>query len=442
MYARARSGPRRRVGGEAGFALPTVIFLVLAGLAIAGAAVTASLAGQRGTSRDYDTKDALGVAEAGVEQTLERYNLASVADPCSAGCSGSLSNGGTYTTWVNRTPHSCPSVPHDTVEVASQGTADGISRRVYAEAKSATNSCPFLDAGVIGLNGIHLDSQASITADVATNGNVLMDSNTTLTGCAEVGEGYGVTGPGVGGWTCPLGTIYGTTSLPPVNEGDVATNNNNSTLLAHQTGKKTDVCYNGFLADGTASNTCGTRELVLNNNAALTLDSGNYSLCRLQLISNSAIYIASNAVVRIYFDSPEACGYPSGSPGTTQLSLDSNTHITLNGGGVAHHVAMMFVGSDDIATRIVLASNTLATAACSQDFVIYAPRTDVELSSNAYYCGAIAGKTIEIDSNSDVRTSNDTAGYDVNAAPDHYYPETFKECTGPATASANAFNSC
>jgi hypothetical protein len=442
MDACMRKSGSRRLAAEAGFALPVVIFLVLAGLAIAAAAVTASLGGQKGTSRDYDTKDALGVAEAGVDQTLERYNLASIADPCAAGCSGTLSNGGTYTTWVRRTAHTCPSGPHDVLEVSSQGTADGVTRRVYTRANSATNECPFLNAGVIGLNQIHLDSNASITADVATNGNVLMDSNSLLTGCAQVGEGYGVIGAGVGGWTCPTGTLYGTTSLPPVNQGDVPTNNQNSTLLAHQTGRKVDACYNGFTADGVASSACGTRELVLTNNAALTLGSGNYSLCRLELIQNSALYIAAGAIVRIFFDSPEACGYPSGSPSTTQLRLDSNTHITLNGGGAAHHIAMLFVGSDDIDTSIVLASNTIAEAACNQDFVIYAPRTDVELRSNSFYCGAIAGETIEVDSNSNIRTSNDTGGFDIDAAGDHYYAEEFKECTGAATGSVDAFASC
>jgi Tfp pilus assembly protein PilX len=439
-----RSKPTR-VGllAESGFALPTVLFLVLAGFAIASAAVTAALGGQRGTSRDYDTKDALGVAEAGVEQTLERYNLSTTTPPCTTGCTGTLSNGGTYTTWTRLTAHSCPGGPHDVLEVVSQGTADGVTRRVYTQANSASNECPFLDAGVIGLNSIHMDSNASITADVASNGNVVMDANANLIGCAQVGEGYAVTGAGVDGWTCGTGPVYGTTSLPAVNQGDVDINNQNSTLLAHVGGQKaSDVCYNGFQADGAATTACGTRELLLNGNATLTLTSGNYSLCRMELLSNSAIYIAAGAIVRIFFDSPEACGYDTGSPGTTQLRLDSNTRITVNGGGTAGNVALLFVGSDDIDTSIVLASNTLAQNACNQDFVVYAPRTDVELRSNSYYCGAIAGKTIEVDSNSAIQTSNNASDFDIDAGGDHYYAEEFRECTGAASAYASPFDRC
>jgi hypothetical protein len=428
------------VGCEAGFALPTVLFLLLAGFAIAGAAVTESLGGEKGTSRSYDTKDALAVAEAGIEQTLERYNLATTADPCAAGCGGSLSNGGTYTTWVRRTPHTCPGGPHDVLEVVSQGTADGITRRVYTRANSAVTECPFLNAGVIGLNGIHLDSEASISADVATNGNVSMDSNTTLDGCAQVGEGYAVTGD-LDGWTCEIGgAVYGSTSLPPPNQGNVPTVNHNSQLLAHVSGKKQDVCYDGRTAAGVPTSACGSRELVITNNAALTLGSGNYSLCRLELLSNSAIYIAAGATVRIFFDSPENCLYTAGSPGTVQLRLDSNTRITVNGG--VGSVALLFVGSDDIDTSIVLASNTLAQNTCNQDFIVYAPRTAVTLRSNSFYCGAIAAETIEVDSNSDIQTSNDASGFDIDAAADHYFSEEFKECTGAATSYADAFASC
>jgi hypothetical protein len=432
------------LASQGGFALPGVFFLLLAALAVSGAAVTASLGGQKGTSRDYDSKDALGVAEAGVEQTLERYNLSSTIPPCTTGCTGTLSNGGTYTTWTRLTAHACPSGPHDVLEIVSQGTADGVTRRVFTKANSATTECPFLNAGVIGLNSIHLDSNASITADVATNGNVVMDANSNLTGCAQVGEGFAVTGAGVDGWTCGLGEpLYGTTSLPVHNQGNVDIDNQNSQLLANVGGKKaSDVCYNGYRADGVATTACGTRELVLNGNASLTLTSGNYSLCRLELLSNSAIYIAAGAEVRMYFDSPEACGYEQGTPGTTQLRLDSNTRITVNGGGSAGHVALMFLGSDDVDTYIVLASNTLAQAACNQDFVVYAPRTHVELSSNSYYCGAIAGETIEVDSNSAIQTSNDASEFDIDAGGDHYYAEEFKECTGPATAYASPFDRC
>jgi hypothetical protein len=448
MHARSRNGGWRRAGADAGFALPMVLFLVLAGLAIAGAAVTAALGSQNGVARDYDTKDALAVAEAGIERTLERYNLStSLVDPCATGCTENLSNDAGYTSWVSRTPHSCasnPPLPHNTINVVSQGNADGVTRRIYASAKSATSSCPFLDAGVIGLNSIQLDSNATITADVATNGNVVMDDNSVLEGCAQVGEGYAVTGAGVDGWTCATGPVYGTTSLPPVNQGDVVTNNQNSTLLSHLSGKKTDACFSGRRADGTVSTACGqlgSRELVLTNNVTLTLGSGNYSLCRLELISTASLQVAAGAIVRIYFDDPNDCGYATGDPRNEQLKLDSNTKITVTG-GIPGHVALLFVGSETIPTWMNLKSNTVSRTSCAQDFVVYGPRTDILINSNASYCGAIAGKTIDVDSEAEVTISNEASSFDVNAADDHYYPEEFRECAGPASAYSTPFASC
>jgi hypothetical protein len=448
MHARTRNGGWRRAGADAGFALPAVLFLVLAGLAIAAAAVTAALGSQTGVSRDYDVKDALGVAEAGIERTLERYNLStSLADPCAASCSETLSNGSQYTSWVQRTPHNCasnPPLPHNTINVVSQGAADGVTRRIYTSAKSATSSCPFLEAGVIGLNSIQLDSNATITADVATNGNIVMDDNSNLEGCAQVGEGYAVTGAGVDGWTCSTGPVYGTTSLPPVNQGDVVTNNQNSTLLSHISGKKTDACFSGYLANGTASTVCGqpgSRELVLTNNVTLTLTSGNYSLCRLDLISTASLQIAAGAIVRIYFDDPNDCGYAAGDPRNEQLKLSSNSKITVTGGNPGH-VALLFVGSETIPTWLNLKSNTVSKTSCSQDFVVYGPRTDILINSNAWYCGAIAGKTIDVDSEAEITISNEASSFDVNAADDHYYPEEFKECAGAAAAYTTPFASC
>jgi hypothetical protein len=64
------------------------------------------------------------------------------------------------------------------------------------------------------------------------------------------------------------------------------------------------------------------------------------------------------------------------------------------------------------------------------------------LSSNSFYCGAIAAETIEVDSNSDIQISDDASGFDIDTAADHYFAEEFKECTGVASSYANAFLSC
>ncbi len=55
-------------GGEAGFAVPTVLFMILGAFSVAMIAAVVSVSAQRGTVRDADSKTALAVAEAGVER--------------------------------------------------------------------------------------------------------------------------------------------------------------------------------------------------------------------------------------------------------------------------------------------------------------------------------------------------------------------------------------
>ena len=99
-------------------------------------------------------------------------------------------------------------------------------------------------------------------------------------------------------------------SLPPVNQGDVATNNSNGRFFTQDP-------YTG----GAPTWNPTTRELSLSSNKTLTLGGSNYSFCKLTMSRNSSIFVTAGATVRLYFDSPEHCGYPSG---TTQLSVNSN----------------------------------------------------------------------------------------------------------------------
>src|SRR5688572_11202322 len=55
---------------DGGFAVPTVLFMLLAAFAVASVGAVASISSQRGVVRDQDTKEALTAAEAGVSQAL------------------------------------------------------------------------------------------------------------------------------------------------------------------------------------------------------------------------------------------------------------------------------------------------------------------------------------------------------------------------------------
>ena len=431
----------RHTGSEGGFALPTVLFMLLAAFAVASIAVVASINAQHGTSRDLGSKDALAVAESGVQQALVRYNAAGTTGTCLS--PQTMQTSGAWAGWCTAaTGNVDPGAAFSyqvapgtgVIDVVSQGTAGGVTRKVHVTAHSAAGNQPFFDWGVIGRDSVALASNADITADTATNGDVTFGNGTStfLCGSVQVGIGHDILPAGTTP-SCGGAELQGEILLSPVNQADVQTHNDNNKFFASNpvTGKKDDVCWNGVDGNGAASASCGSRELFIDHNSGITLTSGNYSFCKLTMRQNSALLVASGSTVRIYFDSPEACGYNSG---VVQMDMTSNTSITANGTSGATDVAFLFVGSESRASSITLASNTLANQACNQNFVIYAPRTDIDFSSNASYCGAIAGKTIDLSSNAHVKTNNLAASFQLPNAPSHYAIDRFVECPAQDTS--------
>jgi hypothetical protein len=410
-------------------AVPTVMLAMIAAFGLAGGAVVASVNSQNGTARDQSSKSALAAAEAGANEALLHYNRIPTTGPntCLTGnpivatvpsggwCTpvtktmSGVTNG-SYTYWVRPTANQ--------LQIISQGNVGGVTRRTQVVARSSAGLQPFSgNMGVIGLDWINLNSNALITANAGTNGDITMDSNSHITcSYSQVGVGRNVLMNSNASYSCaPAG--HGAISLPPVNQGDVATNNSNGRI-----------CNLDPLSGASCNSATwnpSTRQLTLNSNATLTLGGTNYSFCKIILNSNTSIIVAAGQTVRLYFDSPEACGLSSG---TAQLAMNSNSRISTTG-ATPIELALLFVGSDTRATSAILNSNTQANQACEQDWVFYAPRTALTMNSNSFYCGAMAAKSIMLNSNSDIQVSNAAAGFQLpNTVAHHYEPEQFVEC--------------
>jgi len=449
---------RRRLASEGGFAVPTVLLMTVAALGMAGVAVTTSIQGQSGTVRDQGGKAALGVAESGVSQALLHYNRGvAPCVPATAGgwcgpVTGMSVNGGAVSYWA-RTLDSAEEcgVANEVqcVEIVSLGTVNGVSRRVDVMASTLPTEesptlGPFATAGVLSYEDMTLDSNAVIHTGTATNGNLSLNSNAKQCGQASVGIGKELkTSPNAqyhSNSTCTAPSsevLQQELTLPLVDQTDAATNNDNHRLFAEDqiSGNKGDACWNGKKGDGKATSACGARELRIDNKSAVTLGGKIYSFCKLTLRSNSALYIESGVNTTIYFDSPENCLQSSG---VYQLDLQSNSRIT-SASGDPVTIAMLFVGSQTRQTRILLNSNTEVDGPCEQNFIIYAPLSDVTLNSNSKFCGAIAGKKIHLDSNAEIWSAKgsgsfNVGGVDLPDTPAHYTPYRFVECS-PAPAS-------
>lgn len=433
---------KRYTKGEAGFAVPTVLMATIAVFATGMAVLTAAVTTQGGVSRDQSSKEALAAAESGVAEALLHYNriVGSEAEPCLAGEPAAPSartnpadsaswcapvgpralagvTGGEFTYWV-RPISSKPWLTPDILEIVSEGTVNGQSRTVQVVARSSAGLQPFADsAGVIGLDSISGASNGAITGDVGTNGDISLGSNAHVyCNYAHVGVGRGFDLEGTASYTCTGNVEYGTLSLPPVNQGDVPTNNSNARI-----GLEDPFSGSQYTWDPT------TRELSLGSNTTLTLGGANYSFCRVTLGSNSAIYIDPDATqVHAYFDAPENCpSYSAAAP--RQLELKSNSRLSASGDSPSQ-LALLFVGSDTLSTSALMGSNTQADG-CEQDFVVYAPRTTIEMNSNSSFCGAIAGQSITLGSNADITQSNFATDFVLpNTVAHHYDAEEFRDC--------------
>ena len=153
-----------------------------------------------------------------------------------AGSSGA----GTYSYTVKPTASS-DGLQVGTVEIASTGTFSGVSRRVDVVAKSASGQQIFYDAAVKTQVGILLDSNAQIQAGAATGGDEILSSNAQQCGLASVGPGHHLgfaNGGSTGYWAntnCSSALDPNTATqqdivLPPVNQGDAPTNNDNARI--------------------------------------------------------------------------------------------------------------------------------------------------------------------------------------------------------------------
>ena len=466
------AGAGRLLRAEHGFAVPTVLFMLLGAFTVVSIAVVASINAQSGVVRDQRTKSALTAAEAGVSQALIRYN-SDLGPPSNQPClqpSGSslvaastqagtnagwcqavsgTSGAGSYSYSIKPTPST------GTLEIVSTGSFSGVTRRVDVFAKSSSGTQVFLDAAVKSQTNITVASNSTIKAGTAAGGDISIASNSAQCGAASVGLGHHLTTAGANGYfqntNCttaldPASVLQQNLTLPPVNQGDAATNNDNQriTNAARGSGSPTDL-VSGNRGDISWSAT--TRQLTVDHNTSLTLTGQTYSLCKLTLLQNSSLYIAASQSVRIYFDSPEACNLPvdqASNPelGTTQMTLDSNSRVTSSTLNPAS-IAFLFVGSQARRTNIALNSNTLANGSCVQNFVVYAPFTNIDVRSNATgnnaikYCGAIAGNAINLNSNVEFDTDSLSQGYTLPGTAPHYVTSRFVECSAAATSPPN-----
>jgi hypothetical protein len=177
-----------------------------------------------------------------------------------------------------------------------------------------------------------------------------------------------------------------------------------------------------------------TRTINVNSNATLTLGGGDYFVCGLY-INNGQVIMAGgeNVEVRIFFDTPENCGLEEGD---IQVEITGNANIVSTGfnpeKGMFNVPGLYLQGSEGTPTGVKLCGGS-----GTNELMLYAPNSDVELCGNATWIGMIAGKSLHLHG-----TPKFTSIPGIDP-PDIFFsslwePTRYIECTGPTASPPNA----
>lgn len=491
---------RRRLNqlrsNEAGIALPVALFAMISSMALAGAAVVATVDAQQGSQRDSSSKSAIAAADAGANIARARQTryafVLNEKNPCLAvGASGKLEptiaeqvggaswcpavsgtvGGASYVYRVSPVGVVCGSYE---LCVVSTGTADTVSRRIEVtynrsgfvknidetrhweetrerikievelrQAKEEENheeterlqeelkkhqeeEAERLSAeGFVGRDWIELSGNADVHMGVGTNGGISGSGNASVCGNIRHGVGKSWSHSGNAKQCAGYQVTEGNVDLPPVSSfmpPDIATNNSNyrlvkCTAVGVPAGCQSDTYAsekgNGGGWTSTSPWNPATRTISIAANSTLTVGGGDYWICAVNFSGNSQLIMASGARVRFFFDTPENCGI------TTQLSLSGNSRIAATGYqpgiGQFSMPGFFFLGSTKVATTASLSGN----ASITNELVIYAPDTAIEISGNATWKGVVVGKSIKMSGNGHVMQD---AGYELPPELNPYVP--------------------
>jgi hypothetical protein len=458
MPARIFSRLSRRLGlirrSEAGMVLPTVLFATVAALGVSTAAVVATIDTQRGTVRDNNSKEASAAADAGADVALMRLNryadLLSTSSPCLAVSGGNLVLSGTSADgWCPAISSSVggasysyrvsPQVANGTLTVVSTGSSGGVTQRSAVSLKATTVGSLLSGMGVIAQEDINLSNSAEIRTGVGTNGNLNLSGSATICGNIRYGVGKKVTYVNSAQQCNGYSTSEGNQTLPPVSSfmpSDISTNNSDYRLAKCTSSNNPVGCQLDPFSSNNKNNwpwIPSSRTIELTNSSTLTLGGGDYFICKLVIANSSTLIMAAGAHVRIFFDTPEKCGQSSG---TAQIDIGNSSNIEATGYGSApgqFDVPGLYVqGSASRETRV-----NFGNSSGSNQFVLYAPNSNVDINNSATFKGTIVGKKVSLANSAKVEQD---AGFEPPAigGATLYARQAYVQCSGTVVSPPNA----
>jgi hypothetical protein len=432
-------------------AVATALIAMTIAFTFASAAVVYSVNTQHGTVRDHDSKEAIAAADAAANVALMRLNQFSTALNSSSPCVGISGNLLVVTGTVGESFYSYRVGPSEatcadgeaTSCVVATGTANGVSRRVEVTLGTSSVGGAFSKAGVIGDEDITLDNNADIRVGVGTNGNVKLTNGASICGDIRHGIGKKTTFENNSSQCGGYAETEGEELLPPVSSfipSNIASTNSVYRLVkCTSTNIPTGCQSDSYVANGnkgfssTIPWNATTRTISTDQNSTLTLTGGDYFVCKLLLNNNSHLIIGEGASVRIFFDTPEDCGLKAG---VEQIKVENNADITSSGYQPTEEKFSMpglyVMGSPTIPTTIRFSNN-----GGTNEFVLYAPNSNIYMENNATYKGAIAGKTVYLSNHAKVVQDSGYKPQQIGGST-IFARQSDVECVGASGSPPNA----
>jgi hypothetical protein len=248
--------------------------------------------------------------------------------------------------------------------------------------------------GFIGRDGITISGNADIRVGVGTNGNIETSGSANVCGNVRYGIGKKWIKSGAAKQCPGYKVTEGNVNLPSVSSfipSNIATVNSNNRIT---TCTSTNVPQN-CQKDGYTGNwkskppfDAKRREINLSGNETLTVGGGDYWLCAINFSGTTQIIMAQGSRVRFFFDAPEHCNN-----NYNQLNFSGNQQVSATGyqpqAGQFQMPGFYFLGNAAGTSQINLSGNSQTNEA-----VIYAPDSTINISGNSTWKGIIAGRRI------------------------------------------------
>jgi type II secretory pathway pseudopilin PulG len=441
-----------RLGEERAIALPAALSVLFMVAGLATLTARTAIGGEHQSQRDRNVKQALAAANAGLEAALYRTNQ---MQPGSTQCAFNNPGTGTFQVgalegdgWCREQSEDLGNGTSFTMRVSgaqalhangqalsrrtviSTGAVNGVRRRLMLQMNAATGE-PVFPNGYAGvsLDPITLPNSVQVTGGVGSNGNVYLRNSAYVCGTVTPGPGKTLEVRNTAS-VCPAASTtpaQESFNLQPVDQGNAATENDNSRIGNPPASDSLDPCTDCDASTWDPT----TRMLRLRNNSTLTLGGGVYSFCGIEVENTAQLKVAVRPLgtgIRIFVDSPEHCG----GAGTGSVTVrNSATILNLNSDPTTFQLYL--VGSPAIATQVGFYGVDFAG---TMVMAVYAPYSTIVIRGNGTLSGAIASKGIDLDNSTHINYHERIADITTGNPLRLFKPEHYIECTASPTGIA------